>query len=202
MRDQDRLTGEQSLQIIEQMIHTAKKEQKDNGVGWIIWGWMLLVASVLTYFNLRYQWFDAFIFWNIFGLLTVPFALYSVLKTIFLKSKKPVKTYTADLFEKLNIGFFIFLFLIIFGVNNGVGPVKGFILLVGLYGFWELIYGAVLNFKPSIIGAYVSWAIAFAGLYVNDMGNVMLLHGLAVLCGYVIPGHIAYREFKKINRTN
>jgi hypothetical protein len=27
----------------------------------------------------------------------------------------------------------------------------------------------------------------------------MLLHAGAVLCGYIIPGHIAYKEFNKVN---
>ena len=97
-------------------------------------------------------------------------------------------------------------------------------LLIGLYGFFILIYGTALSFRPSIIGAYVSWAIAFAGLFIDrfihpgPLNNlpediqrtiglerfqwVMLFHALAVLCGYIIPGHIAYKEFNKIKKGN
>jgi hypothetical protein len=63
-----------------------------------------------------------------------------------------------------------------------------------------LIYGAVLNFKPSIIGAYITWAFAFASLFVDRFDYTMLLHAAAVLCGYIIPGHIANREFNKVKR--
>lgn len=202
MKEQDNLTEHQSLQIIEQMIKSAKREQRDNGIGWIIWGWLLVAASILTYFNIEENWFDPFFFWNLFGLASIGMILYAVLRHFFFKRKVRVKTYTADLFEKLNIGFFIFLVFIIFAINRGIGPVRGFPLLIGLYGFWVLIYGTALNFKPSVIGAYISWAIAYACLYVDDIRWIMLLHALAVLCGYVIPGHIANREFKKLNRIN
>ena len=73
----------------------------------------------------------------------------------------------------------------------------GFSLLIGLYGFWMMIYGAALNFKPSIIAAYITWTIAFICLFVKPLEVVMLLHGVAVFCGYLIPGHLAYKEFRK-----
>jgi hypothetical protein len=90
--------------------------------------------------------------------------------------------------------------LIIFSINLGVHPTKGFALLLGLYGFWILIYGTVLNFKPSVIGAYITWGFAFASLFVDQFEWTMILHAIAVLCGYIIPGHIAYKEFNKLHQ--
>ncbi|MFN2439186.1 MAG: hypothetical protein ABR503_08295 [Chitinophagaceae bacterium] len=195
-----KLTELESLQIIQQMIQTAKSEQKDDGRGWIIWGWLLFGTSIFTFINQQFAWVSTFFFWNLFGVVTLIALLYETVQFYFVKKKEKVRTYTKDLFEKLNIGFFISLMLIIFSMNLGVHPIKGFALLLGLYGFWILIYGAVLNFKPSIIGAYITWAFAFASLFVTRFEHTMLLHAAAVLCGYIIPGHMAYREFNKINR--
>jgi hypothetical protein len=50
-----------------------------------------------------------------------------------------------------------------------------------------------------MIGGYITWAFAFASLFVNQFEYTMLLHAGAVLCGYIIPGHIAYKEFNKVN---
>ncbi len=197
--EDEKMTQEESLQIIQQMIQTAKLEQKDDGKGWIIWGWLLFLASVFTYINLKFEWVSTFFFWNLFGLFTLLLLGYETFRYIFKKRIEQVRTYTKDLFEKLNIGFFISLMLIIFSMNLGVHPIKGFALLLGLYGFWILIYGAVLNFKPSIIGAYITWAFAFASLFVSSFEYTMLLHAAAVLCGYIIPGHLAYKEFNKVN---
>ena len=129
---------------------------------------------------------------------TIGFFAFSSVRYLFFKRAERVKTYTSDLFAKLNIGFFLTLFLIIVAINVGVGPERGFALLVGLYAFWVLVYGTALNFRPSIIASFIMWGIAFGCLFIDDFRWIMLLHGLAVLCGYIIPGHIAYREFKKV----
>jgi len=203
MSQQERpLSEKESLLIIQQMILAAKQEQKDDGKGWIIWGWLLFLASFFTFLNLKWNWVSTYFFWNLFGGIALILLLIAVVRLLFFKPKEKVRTYTKDLFEKLNIGFFIFLMLIIFAINLGVSPVKGFALLLGLYGFWMLIYGAALNFKPSIIGAFITWGLAFAALYVKTFEWTMLLHSLAVLCGYIIPGHIANAEFKKIKPEN
>ncbi|MEO6069265.1 MAG: hypothetical protein ABIN57_11310 [Chitinophagaceae bacterium] len=199
-----RITEEESLQLIQQMIQTAKKEQKDDGKGWIVWGWLIFLASLFTFFNLQWKWVGVFFFWNLFDLLSLLLLGGSMVKHLFGTRRDRVRTYTKDLFDKLNIGFIISLMLIIFSMNslNDVTPVdprKGFALLLGLYGFWILIYGAVLNFKPSIIGAYLTFAFAFASLFVNHFAHTMLLHAAAVLCGYIIPGHLANRAFHKLN---
>src|ERR1700730_14831717 len=82
-------------------------------------------------------------------------------------------------------------------MNVSIKPTAGFTLLISLYGFWILIYGAALNFRPSIIGAFIIWGIGLLALFANRFDIVMLFHAAAVLCGYIIPGHIANREFQK-----
>jgi hypothetical protein len=204
--EEKRITEKESLLIIQQMIATAKHEQKDNGVGWIVWGWLLFMTSMFSFFNIELSWgINMYFFWNAFGIITILWFAYKILVHFFSKKRERVRTYTKELFDKLNIGFVICLMLFIFSMNVGgpgwnVPPVKGFALLLGLYGFWILIYGTALNFRPSIIGAYVTWAFAFASLYVNRFEWTMLLHAIAVLCGYIIPGHIAYKEFNKLTR--
>lgn len=192
------ITQEESLLIIQQMINTAKHEQKDDGKGWIVWGWMLFSASLLTVLNMQYKWFNLFFFWNIFGVATLVFMLAEIIKSVFISKRQRVKTYTKSLFEKLNAGFFICILFNILAINLGVGPVKGFALLIGLYGFWILIYGAALDFKPSVVASFITWGFGLIALFQTDFKLVMLLHAAAVLCGYIIPGHIANREFKKL----
>ena len=199
------LNEQESLLLIQKMISTAKQEQTDNGMGWIIWGWLLFLASTFTWLNLKFQWLSTFFFWNMFGIATILLIIWEIFRYYSGGKKVKVKTYTSDLFDKLNIGFGISLFLIILSMNIGypasVHPVKGFALLLGLYGFWILIYGTVLNFKPSVIGAFITWAFAFASLFVpqDRFDLTMVIHAVAVLCGYIIPGYMANRQFRKLN---
>lgn len=198
--EEKQLSQQESLLLIQQMIQTAKKEQKDNGRGWILWGWMLFVASILTIVNLHARWFNTYFFWNLFGIATIIIFIYETVTALVLRKHIRVRTYTKDLFEKLNAGFFISLMFVIVAINTGVPPTKGFALLISLYAFWILIYGSALNFKPSIIGAYITWGFAIAALFVKTFEWVMVMHALGVLFGYIIPGHIAYKEFEKIHR--
>jgi hypothetical protein len=209
--EEKQMSERESLELISQMIRTAKTEQKDNGMGWIIWGWMLFLASVLTVLNNRYNWLNPWFFWNALGIITILIMLYETIVFTFFRKTQRVRTYTTDLFKRLNTGFFISLMFIIFSMNrhipgtemHAISPMYGFPLLMSLYAFWILIYGTALNFKPSIIGAYLTWATAIFALFAAETFNqVMLFHGLAALIGYIIPGHIAYMEFKKLHRKD
>jgi hypothetical protein len=198
--DEKPITQQESLLLIQQMIETAKREQKDDGKGWIVWGWMLFISSVLTVANLHLKWFSTYFFWNLFGIATIVVFGYETINAFILKKGTRVKTYTRDLFEKLNAGFFISLLIIIVAMNTGVQPAKGFALLISLYAFWILIYGTALNFKPSVIGAYITWGLAIAALFLKSFEWVMVMHGLAAVFGYIIPGHLASRQFRKLHR--
>ena len=197
----DNLSGEESLQIIQEMIRSAKQEQKDNGMGWIVWGWMLFLASALTVINIHLNLVKTYFFWNTFGIATIVMLIVSTIRNNQKKISR-VTTYTKEVFNKLNIGFTITLLVIIVAINVSIGPISGFALLTALYGFWVLIYGALFNFKPSIIASYIVWAFALAGLFVKTFEWVMIFHGSAVFVGYIIPGHIAYREFTKSSDRN
>jgi hypothetical protein len=190
-----------SLAVIQQMIATARREQQDNGTGWILWGWLLFAGSVASFINMYTGTFSQFFFWNLFGLLSLVVLVYSVVMAILGRNKERVKTYTSELYRRLNIGFFITLMLIIVSINTGVKPTKGFALLMALYGFWVLIYGATSNFKPSIYGAYLTWACSLGAMFVHDFRWTMLLHAVAVLGGYLIPGHIANYQYRKIRKA-
>ena len=202
MEQEQPINEQESLFIIQQMIDAAKQEQKDDGKGWIIWGWLLFLTSVLTVVNVQFKWFHLYLFWNIFGIITMLVALYEIITKVFFKKKERVKTYTKEICSKLNIGFFISLIFIIIAINVAVLPIKGFALLMNLYGFWILIYGTVLNFKPSIIGAFITWTLGFIALFQTSFQVVMLLHAGAVLFGYIIPGHIANKKFNEVSARN
>jgi len=200
--EEKQISEHEGLLLIQQMIQTAKKEQKDDGKGWIIWGWMLFLASILTVMNINFKWFQTFFFWNFFGVITLVALAYQTVSYLFIRKTEKVRTYTKDLFQRLNTGFFISLMFIIVAINVNISPTIGFSLLISLYAFWILIYGSALNFRPSIIAAYLTRGIGFVSLFMKGFEQVMLLHAAAVLVGYIIPGHIANNEFRKLHQRN
>jgi hypothetical protein len=56
-------------------------------------------------------------------------------------------------------------------------------------GIGTLTSGWVLRFKPLVAGGIVFLVSAIASIYVPD-GYKALLHGVAVLCDYLVPGYL------------
>jgi hypothetical protein len=63
------------------------------------------------------------------------------------------------------------------------------------YATWLFISGGALKFKPLMAGGIVNWIFAAAGFFVSFQTQVIFL-ALAVLLGYIIPGHLLRNKYK------
>ena len=193
MDEQKELTGEKSLEIIQQMIQKAKTNFTDDGYGWLVWGSMIFLASVATYFLADAQYSNLFLAWNIFGGMAILLLAYGFLKP----KRTSAKSYISDILRYVDIGFTICLFIIIFSMNVAVRPNAGFGYLLMLYGFLMLIQSGALKFKPLLIGAIVNWIGAIAIFLNTEFKYDMLITAAAVFIGYIIPGLMLRAQFKK-----
>lgn len=203
---EETFSKQESLNIIEQMIKTAKNEHKEKGEGWLLWGWLLFIAStasaVMVQVNLsRY-----------IGGVWMTMTLVVIISFIWeSRSKKTqvVKTYIEELLKKFSTGFLISLLAIITATSiagNGKGDsgqniafAFGYFFI--LYAFWMYIHGSAIRFKPLIIGAYVNWAAAIAIFIIKDFKYAMIISAIAVAVGYLIPGYILRNQYKKSNKS-
>lgn len=196
--ENENFSKEDSLNIIAQMISQAKNEYRDNGAGWLLWGWLLFVASsasaVLMHFEqTKYiPWL-----WNIMGILVL---IYFIYECSISKNPKKVKTYVEGMLDKFGVGFFLSLItIIIAGIIARNGFAFGYYFI--LYAFWMYVYGSAIHFKPLIIGAFVNWAAAIIIFIVNDFKYGMIVSAIAVLIGYLIPGYMLRNQYKKSNKS-
>jgi len=193
MQNEQELTSAKSLEIIHQMINKAKVNITDNGVGWLIWGSMIFLASLSTYFLVLYDYHNLYLAWNIFGIISVILLLYDFLR----KKSSAVRTYVDEVLRWVDIGFAICLFVIIVSMNVSVSPNSGFGYLLMLYAFLMLIQGGALKFKPLMIGAAVNWIGAIAIFFNEDFKYDMLISAAAVFIGYIIPGLMLRSKHQK-----
>ncbi len=200
MSEETQLSKEKSLEIIQQMIQKAKTNFTDDGYGWLLWGSMIFIASVATYFLADAKASNLFLAWNIFGGLAIILLTYGFLKP----KRTSAKSYISDILRYVDIGFTICLFIIILSMNiavrpnqSAVSPNAGFGLLLMLYGFLMIIQAGATKFKPLIIGAIVNWLGAIAIFVNTDFKYDMLITAAAVFIGYIIPGLILRAQFKK-----
>lgn len=193
MANDQQLTNEKSLEIIHQMISQAKSNITDSGLSWLLWGIMLFLTSIATYIFIDTGSNNIFLGWNVFGVVTIVLLSYEM----FMYKKKTVRTYVDDLLRLVDIGFIICLFIIIFSINVAVGPNAGFGFLPMIFAFLMLIKGGVIKSKALMIGAVVNWAGAIAIFINREFRYDMLIMAAAVLIGYIIPGFILRKQYKK-----
>lgn len=193
MPQEEELSHQKSLEIIRQMIDRAKTNFTDNGIGWLLWGSMIFLASVSTYILILYKYENLFVAWNIFGIIAVLLLVYDFTK----KKTTIVRTYVDDVLRWVDIGFAVCLFIIILSINISVGPNDGFGFFLMLYGFLMIVQGGALHFKPLIMGAVVNWVGAL-GIFINqDFKYDMLITAAAVFIGYIIPGLLLRAKYNK-----
>jgi Flp pilus assembly protein TadB len=200
MENEDQpLSHTQSLGIIEQMIAAAKNEHREKGDGWLLWGWLLFIASVLSAVFMQTA-LTQYIGWTWTGVLVVGFSL--MLYFYFTRKKKEeVTTYVQGLLNKFSTGFFISL-LVLVAASNLSGSSFSFGYYYVLYAFWMFIHGSAIRFQPLIIGAIVNWAAAIAIFVTPDFFYKMVISAIAILVGYLIPGYMLRNQFKKLSQAN
>jgi len=189
------ITEEESLGIINQMIRVARHEHQENGEGWLIWGWLLFISSVLSVIFAMMD-LGRYIGFTWLAMLLLGLALY-IFGHLRKQRNKKVKTYVQELLDKLGTAFFISLFLIIAASNISGTLNFGFGYYYILYAFWMYIHGTAIRFKPLLVGAFVNWAAALAIFLVSDFIYDMMISAVAVLVGYLVPGYMLKAEYKR-----
>lgn len=198
MENDQQLTNQKSLEIIQQMIAQAKTNISDNGLGWLLWGTMLMLACISTFIFIETNAKDIFLGWNIYGIFTLVMLTYEVFKP----KKKTVRTYMSDLLRLVDIGFIACIFTIIFSINIAVDPNEGFGFFLMIFAFLMLIKGGAVKSRSLMIGAAVNWAGAIAMFFNRDFKYDMLIMAAAVLIGYIIPGFLLWQQYRKVNKSN
>ena len=179
------------------MITQAKTNISDNGLGWLLWGTMIFLASLSTYFFIYVDAADIYLGWNIFGVFTIVMLTYDIFKP----KRKAVRTYVDDLLRLVDVGFTISLFTVIFAINFAVSANGGFGFFLMIFAFLMLIKGGAVKSRSLMIGAAVNWAGAIAMFVNKEFKYDMLIMAGAVLIGYIIPGLLLWMKYKKINSS-
>lgn len=187
------LNEKEALLLIEEMINSTKQEVKDNGFYYILWGWLVFIAAITDYVLLVFM--DNNQHALVWAILMPLGGLVSVIKGRKDAKKQRVKTYIDEAIKYLSIAFSISLFIICFimPMTNNSWRVFYPTLMV-IYAFAVFIFGGLLRYKPLIYGAFMNWALAIVGYFVTYDWQLLLL-ALAVLCSFVIPGHLLNRRF-------
>lgn len=201
---EEQFSKAESLKVIEQMISAAKNDHRENGHGWLWWGWLLFAASLLSALLVQINQ-GGYVGW-VWTAMTVIVIIVFILESRTQKTKV-VKTYIEELLEKFSAGFMISLLAVIAANsivanyneddNRGQSIAFAFGYFYILYAFWMYIHGCAIRFKPLKIGAYLNWVSAIAIFIIQDFKYAMLISAFAVAVGFLIPGYMLRNQYKK-----
>ena len=189
---------EESFTIITKMINQAKNEYSDKGDGWLLWGWLLFIASASSaiFEQIDLSSYVRWV-WNGMGLIVIIYFLY---KLVLKKNTHTVKTYVEEMLKRFGFGFMFSVIVTIIATSiKGDGFAFGYFFI--LYAFWMFIHGSTLRYNPLIIGAVINWAAAILIFITHDFKYIMIISAIAVAFGYLVPGYMLRNQYKNLSKN-
>lgn len=183
MNTENKLTAEESLDIITNMINEAKSKVQRNGFYFLLWGWVVALANLGMYILYQIDYPYPFIVWSI----TIPAWIISMVRG-FREGKTPGAKSHLDLISTwlwLSFGITIFI-LIAFGrtINFNLNPV-----ILTVSAIPTFLSGMLIRFRPLVFGGVAFWAFGIVS-FLLPKETQPLIGAIAVICGYLVPGYM------------
>ncbi len=187
-------TEQESLRVITEMIENSKAKIRDNGFFYLLWGWLVLIASLSNFILLNMDYDKAWLPWPF---LMTGGGIVSGIAGYRLGKRIKVRTFFDTAMIYLWYGFLATLFIILFTAAKGnVSWVVTNALIIALYGLGTFVSGGILNFKPLIYGGVFSWLLAIVTLFIPDLYSLLAV-ALSIVVAYLIPGYMLKSRYNK-----
>jgi hypothetical protein len=200
------------------MINQAKNSYHDTGIGPILWGTVISVCSIVTFFQIKYQFSLPFDIWWLTLIAIVPQVLIAIKEN---KASK-VQRHDDKMMDTVWICFGVSIFLLIFinaNIVDKLNPVfKAYIDIKGtkpeynfssfstslfllLYGIPTIVTGASRNVKPMLWGGIMCWICCVISVYTTIEWD-MILTAISAVAAWLIPGIIIRSKYLKNSKAN
>jgi len=197
--EKDNLTPEESFDIINKAISNFKMNYKENSKVFLLWGWILTLASLSSFIILKISssWEAHELMvgkWELKGLIflgnwivfcSIGFIIMYFMVRKMKKNKKVfshIDTFIDNLWWVIAPSFFIAIFICI---KYEIAP-PPLMLLIG--GIATTTTGLAIKFKPLIFGGISFFIFSIASTFVTNE-YLSLVVCAAIICGYLIPGY-------------
>ncbi|MDI9364672.1 MAG: hypothetical protein QM541_06955 [Flavobacterium sp.] len=202
--ENNNLSPQESLALIESMIQKAKNKFAENGHLYLLWGWTVFVCGTLQFVLLHFFRYNGHNkIWMVTWLLIVYQAIYLKRKI----PKRAVKTYYDEVIGYVWISFVAAMFLIGYAITNTEGMFSQYYMLftpciLVLYGVTVFLSGILLRFKPLTIGGISCWLISFvASTSITKIpyDYQLLFIPAAMLVAWIVPGYLMRKKYLQTN---
>jgi hypothetical protein len=177
----------EKLNVIYDMIENSKTQIRENAFFYLLWGWLVLIASLSHFVMMQYDVFYSFLAWPV--LMTAGMVV-SIIAGIRMGKRAGYRTHIDTAIIYLWWGFFFALMLIIaFSAGGKISWEMSNILIITLYGLGTFVSGGILKFRPLIIGGMSCWIIALSKFFIPDKYSLLLV-AVSIIIAYLIPGYM------------
>lgn len=192
------LSPQESLRVIRETIDLAKHSFHENGFHFLLWGWLVVIASVTHYYLDEIQHITRpDMAWMIMVVVGVPVAFFYEWRR---SKREKSENIVHNWYGLIWLGFAISMVITIpMAVRGGLSPIPFILVLIGFATFMS---GVLLRFAPLLIGAAVMWAGALWCMFLTPSQHLLIQAGCAVL-GYLVPGYLlnAQSRSRHVQRT-
>ncbi|QEC67650.1 hypothetical protein FRZ67_10230 [Panacibacter ginsenosidivorans] len=194
MEQENQLSEKESLQLISRMIHEAKGYFYESGIAALVYGFSILICSILTWLRDK-------------QILSLPFHPFWFIVPIFFvqsfiqireEKKKKAKTFTDEAINYIWMGYFLSVFAAFTASFAGFTYIIISVILL-LTGLAVFLTGMISKFRYHIIAAFATWLLAAISFFIQNENIYILLAATAILV-WIIPGFILNAVFKKQHR--
>jgi hypothetical protein len=171
--------------VITDAIGRTRDNFKENSFYFMVWGWLIAIAS-FAFFGLH-QYTDFKLYFILFPILVTVGIVVSVKHYRKQRSAVPTESYSSYFLSRLWMVLGISYSVVVFiNVSQGLTPFTYNLIIAGI---GTLVSGLVMQFKPMIAGGVLFLIAAVASIFIPEDYKA-LLHGAAVITGYLIPGSL------------
>ena len=197
--ENEHISEQESLRIIEEMINTAKSQFSENGHLYLLWGWLVLGCSIAQF--VLFDVFHSDWHWTVW-LLTWVAVVYQYFYFRRKQRRRQVRTYTEDILATVWLAFIVIVILITAVLLNiFLARHMDFYLMLNpvlllVYGVPTFVSGSILKFRPLQVGGIVCWILGVVtALLPQDYAMLMLAP--AMLFAWIIPGYLLRARYRK-----
>jgi hypothetical protein len=183
MKSETPMSAQESLDLITSMIHEAKGNMMRNGFHFMLWGWVIVIANLGMFALQQLAVPHPYAVWAI----TVPAWIISLVRGYRQSKAQRTTTHLDTVTMWLWIIFGVTIFtLVAFGskINYQLNPV-----ILTISAIPTFLSGVMIRFKPLMLGGIAFWIFGMISFLVPTETQP-LLGAVAVLCGYLVPGHL------------
>ncbi len=181
------MNEKESLKIIYEMIETSKMNIKGDAIFFLLWGWLVLIAAIAHFILVQVDYEYSFLPWP---LMMIGGGIASGIIGYRMGQRNRSITLIDKTMIYLWYGFFALVVSLI--VITSLGKMGWEVtqpMIVALYSLATFVSGAMLKFRPLILGAILSWFCAIAIFFVAFPYSQLLI-ALSIVVSYLIPGYM------------